>query len=38
MAKPSTTRIGRDAGNGRFIPVKQAERNPKTSIVETRKK
>lgn len=26
---------GRDAGNGQFIPVKVAERRPRTTIVET---
>lgn len=26
---------GRDAGNGQFITVKEAERRPKTAIVET---
>jgi hypothetical protein len=26
---------GRDAGNGQFIPVKEAERRTKTAIVET---
>ncbi len=29
---------GRDAGNGQFVPVKVAERRPKTTIVETFKK
>jgi hypothetical protein len=29
---------GRDAGNGRFIPVKVAKARPKTAIVETVKK
>lgn len=28
-------KIGRDAGNGQFIPVKIAERRPKTTTVET---
>lgn len=28
-------RIGRNAGNGQFIPVREAQRNPDTSIVET---
>lgn len=31
----ATRKIGRDAGNGQFIPVKQAERNKKGAIVET---
>lgn len=33
-----TTKIGRDAETGKFIPVKEAERRPKTAIVETIKK
>lgn len=28
-------KIGRDAGNGQFIPVKEAERRKKTAVVET---
>jgi hypothetical protein len=36
MAKPQ--KIGRDAGSGKFIPVKVAERRPKTTIVETIKR
>ena len=36
--KAKTSRIGRDAGTGRFIPVKEAERRKKTAIVETVKK
>lgn len=28
-------KIGRDARTGRFIPVKQATQNPKTTTVET---
>jgi hypothetical protein len=35
MAKKGTRKIGRDAGSGRFIPVKEAERRKKTAIVET---
>ncbi len=36
MAKSSGTRkIGRDAESGKFITVKEAERKPKTSVVET---
>ena len=27
-------KIGRDAGDGRFIPVKEAEKRKKTAIVE----
>jgi hypothetical protein len=26
---------GRDAGTGRFIPVQEAERRPRTTVVET---
>ena len=26
---------GRDAGSGQFIPVKEAQRRPKTTVVET---
>lgn len=32
MAK--THKVGRDAGNGRFIPVKEAEQRKGTAIVE----
>lgn len=32
------TKIGRDAGSGKFIPVKTAQRRPKTAVVETIKK
>lgn len=28
-------KIGRDAGNGQFITVKEAKANPKTTTVET---
>ncbi len=39
MAKESkTTKIGRDASTGKFIPVKEAKRRPKTTVVETIKK
>ena len=31
----ATRKIGRDAGNGRFIPMKEAQRRPKTAVVET---
>jgi hypothetical protein len=33
-----TTKIGRDAGTGKFIPVKRAEKDPKHTTVETIKK
>ena len=37
MSKKSsgTRKIGRDAGTGKFIPVKDAERRKKTAVVET---
>lgn len=31
----ATRKIGRDARNGRFIPVKTAQRRKATSVVET---
>ncbi len=31
----STRKIGRDAGTGKFIPVKEAQRRKKTAVVET---
>ncbi len=30
----TTRKVGRDAGNGQFIPVKEAERRKKTAVVE----
>ncbi len=30
-----TRKIGRDAGNGQFIPVKQAQRDKQGAVVET---
>ena len=30
----ATRKIGRDAGNGQFIPVKEAERRGNTAVVE----
>ena len=39
MSKSSKTyKVGRDAGTGRFIPVKTAERRKKTAVVETIKR
>ena len=35
MAK---VKIGRDAGSGKFIPVKVAQNRPKTAVVETIKR
>ena len=31
----STRKVGRDAGTGQFIPVKEAERRKRTAVVET---
>lgn len=31
----ATSKIGRDAGSGKFIPVQQARAHPKTAVVET---
>jgi hypothetical protein len=36
--KSNTFKVGRDAGTGRFITVKQAERRRKTAVVETIRK
>ncbi|SNR88199.1 hypothetical protein SAMN06265370_1495 [Puniceibacterium sediminis] len=36
--KTSPGKIGRDAGTGRYIPVREAERRPSTTVVETRPK
>ncbi|CAB1064140.1 hypothetical protein D1BOALGB6SA_8931 [Olavius sp. associated proteobacterium Delta 1] len=33
--RTSTRKIGRDAGTGKFIPVKDAKRRKKTAVVET---
>ena len=33
--KGSEHKIGRDARTGQFIPVKEAQRKPKTTVVET---
>lgn len=38
MGKKGTTKIGRDARTGQFIPVDQAKRRPSTTVVETIKK
>lgn len=35
MAKTATVKIGRDAKTGEFIPVKEAQRRPATTTVET---
>ncbi len=36
--KTTTRKVGRDAGSGRFIPVKEAQRRKKTAVVETIKR
>ena len=33
----TTKKIGRDAGSGKFIPVKQAQKDKKGAVVETLK-
>jgi len=38
MAKSQTIKIGRDAKTGLFIPVKEAQKHPNTTVVETIKK
>ena len=37
MSKPkeTTIKVGRDARTGEFIPVKEAEKRPSTTVVET---
>ena len=31
----ATKKVGRNAGDGRFIPVKTAKAHPKTTVVQT---
>jgi hypothetical protein len=38
LTKTTTTKIGRDARTGEFIPVKEANRRPSTTVVETIKR
>ena len=38
MAGKGEQKIGRDAKTGQFIPVKEAEKHPKTTVIETIKK
>mgnify|MGYP000474713636 CR=1 FL=1 len=38
MSKSKTYKVGRDAKNGQFITVKQAERRKSTAVVETMRK
>lgn len=33
--KKDSHQIGRDAGTGQFIPVREAQRRPTTTVVET---
>lgn len=35
MPKEKTRKVGRDAGSGQFIPIKEAEKRPKTTVIET---
>lgn len=35
MARKGGRKIGRDAKKGTFIPVKEAQRRPSTTVVET---
>ena len=32
--KEVTRKVGRDSGNGQFVPIKETERRPKTTEVE----
>jgi len=34
MAKTVIRRVGRDSGNGQFVPIKETQRRPKTTEVE----
>lgn len=36
--KPATSKIGRDARTGQYIPVSEAIRRPSTTVVESRPK
>ena len=38
MKKKNEIKIGRNAETGKFIPIKQAEKHPKTTVVETIKR
>ncbi len=38
MTKTKTVKVGRDSESGKFIPVKEAQKHPKTTTVETIKK
>lgn len=37
-SKSGGTKIGRDAKTGEFIPVKEAQKRPSTTVVETIKR
>lgn len=34
MAKTVTREVGRDAGNGQFVPIKETKRRPATTVKE----
>lgn len=34
MAKSKTHRVGRDAGTGRFITIKEANKRPSKTVIE----
>jgi hypothetical protein len=34
VAKTVTREVGRDSGNGQFIPKREAEKHPKTTEIE----
>ncbi|MDP2454710.1 MULTISPECIES: hypothetical protein [unclassified Kaistella] len=33
--KNTVIKVGRDAGTGQFVTVKEAEKRPKTTVIET---
>lgn len=35
MKKTTTTKRGRDAESGQFVPIEYANKHPKTTVVET---
>jgi hypothetical protein len=35
MSKYTTRKVGRDSGNGQFIPKSETERRPRTTELET---
>jgi hypothetical protein len=38
MPDPKASKVGRDSKTGRFVPLKETERRPATTTVETVKK